>query len=74
MPKIKGGITMAVFRIDKIKDYIEYVIDCMKSNTTDIRSIRKYLLAALFNAPSTIGSYYTAKVNHDIYGGGRDEV
>ena len=55
-------------------EHIEYVIDCMKSNTTDIRSIRKYLLAALFNAPSTIDSYYTAKVNHDIYGGGRNEV
>lgn len=54
--------------------HIEYVIDCMKSNTTDIRSIRKYLLAALFNAPSTIDSYYTAKVNHDIYRGGRNEV
>ncbi len=46
--------------------HIEYVIDCMKSNTTDIRSIRQYLLAALFNAPSTIDSYYTAKVNHDM--------
>ena len=55
-------------------EHIEYVIDCMKSNTTDIRSIRKYLLATLFNAPSTIDSYYTAKVNHDIYGGGRNEV
>lgn len=46
--------------------HIEYVIDCMKSNTTDIRGIRQYLLAALFNAPSTIDSYYTAKVNHDM--------
>lgn len=49
-------------------EHIEYVIDCMRSNTTDIRSIRKYLLAALFNASSTIDSYYTAKVNHDMYG------
>ncbi len=55
-------------------EHIEYVIDCMKSNTTDIRSIRKYLLAALFNAPSTIDSYYTAKVNHDMYSGGRNEI
>ena len=47
-------------------EHIEYVVDCMKSNTTDIRSIRQYLLAALFNAPSTIDSYYTAKVNHDM--------
>ncbi len=49
-------------------EHIEYVIDCMKSNTRDIRSIRQYLLAALFNAPSTIDSYYAAKVNHDMYG------
>ena len=48
--------------------HIEYVIDCMKSNTTDVRNIKKYLLAALFNAPSTIDSYYTARVNHDLYG------
>lgn len=49
-------------------EHIEYVIDCMKSNTTYIQSIRQYLLAALFNAPSTIDSYYTTKVNHDMYG------
>ena len=48
--------------------HIEYVIDCMKSNTTDVRNIKKYLLAALFNAPSTIDSYYTSRVNHDLYG------
>ena len=48
--------------------HIEYVIDCMKSNTTEVRNIKKYLLAALFNAPSTIDSYYTARVNHDLYG------
>lgn len=49
-------------------EHIEYVIDCMHANTTDIRNIKKYLLAALFNAPSTIDSYYTSKVNHDMYG------
>lgn len=48
-------------------EHIEYVIDCMKSNKTEIRNIKKYLLAALFNAPSTMDSYYTAKVNHDLY-------
>ncbi len=47
-------------------EHIEYVIDCMHANTTDIRNIKKYLLAALFNAPSTIDSYYTSKVNHDM--------
>ena len=50
-------------------EHIEYVIDCMKSNTTDVRNIKKYMIAALFNAPSTIDSFYTSKVNHDFYGG-----
>ena len=50
-------------------EHIEYVIDCMKSNATDVRNIKKYMLAALFNAPSTIDSFYTSKVNHDFYGG-----
>lgn len=50
-------------------EHIEYVIDCMKANTSDIRNIKKYLLAALFNAPSTMDTYYTSKVNHDMYGG-----
>ena len=49
--------------------HIEYVINCFKKNTTEIRNIKKYLLAALFNAPSTIDSYYKAAVNHDLYGG-----
>ena len=51
-------------------EHIEYVIECMKSNTSKVRNIKKYLLAALFNAPSTMDSYYTARVNHDLYGGG----
>lgn len=46
--------------------HIEYVIDCFTSNTTKVKNVKKYLLAALFNAPSTIGSYYQAEVNHDF--------
>ena len=49
--------------------HIEFVIDCMKENTTKIRNIKQYLKAVLFNAPNTIDSYYTALVNHDMYGG-----
>ena len=48
---------------------IEFVFDCMKENTTKIRNIKQYLKAVLFNAPNTIDSYYTALVNHDMYGG-----
>lgn len=46
--------------------HIEYVLDCMKSNTSKVKNIKKYLLAALFNAPTTIGSYYQSKVNYDF--------
>ena len=50
--------------------HIEYVLDRMRDNTTYVRNIKKYLLAALYNAPATIGSYYTSLVSHDLYGGG----
>ena len=47
--------------------HIEYVLSSMQENTTYVRNIKKYLLAALYNAPSTISSYYTSLVNHDLY-------
>lgn len=51
----------------KLNDtHILYVLDCMKGNTTKVRNIKKYLLAALFNAPTTISGYYQAEVNHDM--------
>ena len=50
--------------------HIEYVLDRMRENTTYVRNIKKYLLAALYNAPATIDSYYAALVNHDLYGSG----
>ena len=46
--------------------HLEYVMDCLKSNTSKVRNIKKYLLAALFNAPTTISGYYQAEVNHDM--------
>lgn len=49
-------------------EHIKFVFDCLKENTTKIRNIRQYLLATLWNAPTTIGSYYSALVNHDLYG------
>ena len=49
--------------------HIEFVFDCMKENTTKIRNIKQYLKAALFNAPSTIGNYYTSLVAHDMASG-----
>ncbi len=49
--------------------HIEFVLDCMKQNTSKIRNIKQYLRAVLFNAPSTIDNYYTALVAHDMAAG-----
>ena len=46
--------------------HIEFVFDCLSKNTSEIRNIKKYLLAMLFNAPSTINGYYAALVAHDM--------
>lgn len=43
--------------------HIAYVFECLDRNTSYVRNIRKYLLTTLFNAPSTIDSYYAALVN-----------
>lgn len=48
--------------------HLEYVFECMDRNTAKISNIKAYLLAALFNAPATMDSYYRAEVNHDLYG------
>ena len=48
--------------------HVEYVLECMKKNTTKIRNIKQYLLAVLYNAPATIGHYYAAEVNNDFCG------
>lgn len=46
--------------------HIEYAMQCLKTTTTKVHNIKKYLLATLFNAPSTISGYYQAEVNHDM--------
>ena len=48
--------------------HLEYVFDCIDRNTTKVGNIKAYLLAALYNAPATMDSYYRAEVNHDLYG------
>lgn len=47
-------------------EHICFVVDCFKENKTDVRNVKQYLLAAIYNAPLTIDPYYTAKVNHDM--------
>lgn len=41
-------------------------MDCLLSNTTKVCNIKKYILVALFNAPTTMGGYFRAEVNHDM--------
>ena len=50
--------------------HLEFVMECLRNNTTEIRNMKQYLLAVLFNAPTTISNHYTAQVNHDMYAGG----
>lgn len=50
-------------------EHIRYVLQCLSQNVTYVRNIRQYLLTTLYNAPSTIGPYYRALVNHDMANG-----
>ena len=49
--------------------HIEFVMECLHNNTTEVRNMKQYLLTVLFNAPTTMNNHYTAQVNHDMYGG-----
>ena len=54
-------------RLKKLNaDHIRFLLDCLAANTSPIRNMKQYLLAALFNAPTTIQLYYQNKVNHDL--------
>ncbi len=46
--------------------HLEYVMGCMKRNPAKVRNIKQYLLAAIYNAPLTMQSYYQAWVNNDM--------
>lgn len=50
--------------------HIEKVLDGIHENTTRVWNTKAYLMAALFNAPSSLDNHYTMLVNHDLYGGG----
>ncbi|MCR5303281.1 MAG: replication initiator protein A [Lachnospiraceae bacterium] len=50
--------------------HLQYVIGCLRNNTTKVNNIKAYLITALYNAPNTMDSYYNAEVNHDLYGVG----
>ena len=49
--------------------HIDYIIDSLKENPSDVRNIRSYLITTIFNAPTTLSQYYRSKVNHDFSSG-----
>ena len=49
--------------------HIRFVLNSLMENTTEVRSMKQYLLAALYNAPLTMSNYYRAKTNHDFHTG-----
>lgn len=49
--------------------HVEYVVESLRSTTSKVKNIKKYMLTMLFNAPTTISSYYIAEVNHDMAAG-----
>ena len=58
-------------RLEKIDFHtMEYVLECLRNNTTKIHNIRSYMITTLYNAPVTCSNYYKAEVNHDFYGQG----
>ena len=46
--------------------HIEYVLDAMDNNISDVRNIRSYLITALYNSRLTLNSYWKSRVNHDM--------
>lgn len=50
--------------------HIAYVLGCLRTNASEVRNIKSYLLTSLYNATLTIENYYRAEANHDLYGSG----
>ena len=48
--------------------HMQFIIDCFNegARNTEIKNVKQYMKAVIFNAPTTIDSYYTAKVRHDM--------
>ena len=71
--KIAGGIypyQLVKSRFEEIEsDHVEYVLHCLKQTSSKIGNIKSYVLTSLFNAPSTIDTYYAAEVQHDLVEG-----
>ena len=67
--KPKEVVKSRLMKLDS--SHIQYILECLKENSTQIRNIKQYLLATLYNAPVTVDSYYSAQVRHEFGWGGR---
>ena len=47
-------------------DHIRFVLNSLAENTAPVRNMKQYLLAMLYNAPTTMNLYYQNKTNHDF--------
>ena len=47
-------------------DHIRFVLKCLAENSSPIRNMKQYLLASLYNAPTTMQLYYQNQTNHDL--------
>ena len=63
--KPKEVVKSRLMKLDSM--HIQYVLDCLNENTSDVKNIKQYLLTTLFNAPVTISPYYQNRVNYDLY-------
>ena len=69
--KPKEVVKSRLMKLDS--SHIQYILECLKENSTQIRNIKQYLLATLYNAPVTVDSYYSAQVRHEFGWGGRGD-
>lgn len=67
--KPKEVVKSRLMKLDS--SHIQYILECLKENSTQIRNIKQYLLATLYNAPVTVDSYYSAQVRHEFEWGSR---
>ena len=47
-------------------DHIHFVLKCLAENSSPIRNMKQYLLASLYNAPTTMQLFYQNQTNHDL--------
>ena len=69
--KPKEVVKNRLMKLDS--SHIQYILECLKENGTQIRNIKQYLPATLYNAPVTVDSYYSAQVRHEFGWGGRGD-